>query len=301
MLTTTLGPLARTAGQSPPAAVPSFLELEITGFCQLKCVHCYADSVPHGDRGTMTTREWEQVIEQAAVLGVKMVQFIGGEPTLDPDLPGLVRFALDRHLMVYVYSNLVHVTPPLWDLFGQPGVSLGTSWYSARPGMHAAITGRRGSYARTRAGIAEAVRRGIPVRAAIVEVEKNQGLERAAAELRHLGVTDIRIRRAQGVGRAATDAAGHDVAELCGHCGLDRAAVLPDGQLTPCVIDRWLECGNVRDTPLAEILPGAPWRHTMTLVPRHDDVRDCGPDCPPAGDGEDCPPASSCTACSPAY
>lgn len=24
--------------------IPSFLELEITGFCQLRCVHCYAES-----------------------------------------------------------------------------------------------------------------------------------------------------------------------------------------------------------------------------------------------------------------
>jgi MoaA/NifB/PqqE/SkfB family radical SAM enzyme len=165
----------------------------------------------------------------------------------------------------------------------------------ADPGIHAGITGSQASYARTRASIAEAVRRGIPVRAAIVETVENQGIEQAAAELRRLGVTDIRIRRAQGVGRAARGTSGHDVSELCGNCGVDRAAVLPDGQLTPCVVGRWLACGNVRDTPLAEILSGAAWRHTMTLVPRHAEGRsDCPPasTCPPASDGNDCPPAS---------
>jgi len=136
-----------------------------------------------------------------------------------------------------VYSNLVHVTPPLWDLFSQPGMSLGTSWwYSADPGMHAEVTGSQASYARTRASIAEAIRRGIPVRAAIVEIADNQGIEEAAAELRRLGVTDIRIRRAQGVGRGARGDSGQQVSELCGNCGIDRAAVLPDGQLTPCVV-----------------------------------------------------------------
>jgi MoaA/NifB/PqqE/SkfB family radical SAM enzyme len=249
----------------------------------------------------MTTADWEGVIDQAAALGIETVQFIGGEPTLDPDLPNLVRHALGKGLKAYVYSNLVHVTPQLWEAFSQPGVALGTSWYAADSGTHAKVTGSRGSFARTRASIVEAVRRGIPVRAAVVEVIEGQGAEEAAAELRRLGVADIRIRRAQGVGRAANGTPGQDVAELCGHCGLGRAAVLPDGQVTPCVIGRWLICGNVRETSLAQILSAQEWERTITSVPRPGDIRDCGPDCPPASDGNDCPPASSCTACSPAY
>jgi MoaA/NifB/PqqE/SkfB family radical SAM enzyme len=240
----------------------------------------------------MTTGDWENVIDQAAAIGVKMVQFIGGEPTLDPGLPRLIRHALGKGLKVYVYSNLVHVTPELWELLSQPGMFLGTSWYSAGPGTHAQITGSQASYARTRANITEAVRRGIPVRAAIVAITPDQDTGQAAAELRRLGVTDIRIRPSQGVGRAAHDS-GEDVAELCGNCGLDRAAILPDGQLVPCAIGRWLDCGNVRDTPLADLLSGPAWQHTLTLVPRHADVRACAPDnCPPASDGNDCPPAS---------
>jgi hypothetical protein len=172
---------------------------------------------------------------------------------------------------VYGYSNLVHVTPALWELFSQPGMLLGTSWYSADPGKHAEITGSRASYTRTRASIAEAIRRGIPVRAAIVEITKDQGIEQAAAELRRHGVADIRVRPSQGIGRAAQGSSGQDVSELCGNCGLDRAAVLPDGQLVPCAIGRWLDCGNVHDTPLADLLSD---------------------NCPPASDGNDCPPAS---------
>lgn len=294
MLTITVELMRDTSATGTlPVGIPSFLELEITGFCQLKCIHCYAESGPHGGRGTMTTDNWEHVIDQAAAIGVKMVQFIGGEPTLDPDLPRLIRRALGNGLKVYVYSNLVHVAPDLWELFSQPGMLLGTSWYSAAPAKHAQITGSRAGHARTRANIEEAIRRGIPVRVAIVDVTRDQDTDQAAAELRRLGVTDIRIRPAQHVGRAAHDGSGDDVAELCGNCGLDRAAILPDGQLTPCAIGRWLDCGNVRDTPLADLLSSPAWRHTLTVVPRHADVRACAPDsCPPASDGNDCPPAS---------
>jgi hypothetical protein len=39
----------------------------------------------------------------------------------------LIRYALQIELRVDVYSNLVHVTPALRELFELPGVYLGTS------------------------------------------------------------------------------------------------------------------------------------------------------------------------------
>src|SRR5215475_2642788 len=89
--------------------VPSFLELETTGKCQLQCTHCYNSSGPDGGTGTMTPDDWRNVIDQAAALGIASVQFIGGEPTMDSDMPELARYALATGLKVYVYSNLVHV------------------------------------------------------------------------------------------------------------------------------------------------------------------------------------------------
>jgi MoaA/NifB/PqqE/SkfB family radical SAM enzyme len=286
MLTT-----ANATTSPPQTSVPPFVELEITGRCQLECRHCYAESGPRGDRGTMTTADWEHVIDQAATIGVEMVQFIGGEPTLDPDLPRLIRYALGRDLKVNVYSNLVRITAEMWELFSRPGMALGTSWYSADPVVHAKITGRRTSFEATRASIIEAVRRGIPVRAAIVEIIEDQDIAEAEAGLRRLGVTDIRIRKSQGLGRAAQSGAGQDVSELCGRCGIGRAAIMPDGRLTPCVVGRWLDAGNVRETPLGDLLAGEAWQRRLAAVPRRE-LTACAPDCPPASDGNDCPPAS---------
>ncbi|MGH3885798.1 MAG: radical SAM protein [Pseudonocardiaceae bacterium] len=124
--------------QSLPVDATSFLELEITGLCQLKCRHCYADSSPESDHGTMTADDWERVINEEHAFFVDIVQFIGGEPTLHPGLSRLVRYALGKGLKVDVYTNLVHVTPELWELFSLSGVSLGTSWYSADSDRHAA-------------------------------------------------------------------------------------------------------------------------------------------------------------------
>ncbi len=60
--------------------------------------------------GILSADDWIDVIDQTARLGTRMVQFIGGEPTLHPALPTLIRHALDRELSVEVFSNLVHVS-----------------------------------------------------------------------------------------------------------------------------------------------------------------------------------------------
>lgn len=275
---------ASKLGAIPPE-IPSFLELEITQFCQLSCAHCYSESGPHGSRGTMTALDWEHVMDQAAALGVDTVQFIGGEPTLDPDLSRLIRYALETGLKVDVYTNLVHITPGLWELFSQPGVSLGFSWYSAEPDKHAEVTGSRASHTRIKANIREALRLGIPLRAGIVEIVDGQGTERAEAELRALGVTNMRVDRARGVGRAAN---GKEpvVSELCGRCGRGRAAIGIDGQLTPCVLGRFLVAGNVKDTQLGDILGGAAWRTIVASVPSVDACVTCTP-----ADSDDCNPS----------
>lgn len=102
----------------------------------------------------MTVEDWGRSIDQLADLGTRMVQFIGGEPTLHRGLPELVRQALDRGLSVEVFTNLVHIGPALWEVLSRPGVQLATSYYSDDAAQHE----------RTTANLVEAVRRLIPTR-----------------------------------------------------------------------------------------------------------------------------------------
>lgn len=229
-----------------------FAWLEITSKCQLLCEHCYADSGPGGTHGTMRSRDWRRVIDQLAEQGVSMVQFIGGEPTLHPDLPALAGHALDRGLRVEIFSNLVRVPAEVWELLERPKASLATSYYSDDPAEHAGIT-RRPSYARTKANIAEAVRRKIPIRAGVVDVREGQRSVAAQRELTALGVPEIGTDRLRQVGRGIR-ASRPDTSQLCGRCASGVVAVSPDGAVWPCVFSRWLPIGNVLETTLAEIL-----------------------------------------------
>jgi MoaA/NifB/PqqE/SkfB family radical SAM enzyme len=273
----------------------SFLELELTGRCQLACAHCYADAGPTADHGTMSIDDWRTVIGDAATLGIRGVQFIGGEPTMHPGFPQLLEHAIQTGLKVEVFTNLAHVDPHCWSLYQHPSVSLATSYYSDLAAEHDKVTGRRGSHARTRANIAQAVARQIPIRAGIIGVLDRQRVQQARADLAALGVQRIRIDRRRAVGRAAFPNGQPSVTELCGRCGRGRAAISPHGDLSPCVLSRWLIAGNLRQQRLGEILAGPRWQQLVTLIPRRAPSA-CNPD----SDGDDCAPAET-DACAPAY
>ncbi|MBM7771330.1 MoaA/NifB/PqqE/SkfB family radical SAM enzyme [Actinokineospora baliensis] len=235
--------------------------------------------------------DWERVIDQAAGLGVEMVQFIGGEPTLHRSLPDFVGRALGRGLQVEVFSNLVHVPERLWEVFTQPGVQLATSYYSDSATEHEAITKGRGSYKRTKANIAEAGRRSIPLRVGLIDVADEQRVEQAREELTALGVTgEVRVDHLRQVGRGVRTVEP-DVSQLCGHCGKGKVAVAPDGSVWPCVFSRWMPVGNVRQDSLAEILSGpalaeaiAQLEQQFAATPHSGKPCDpqCGPNCGPA-------------------
>jgi MoaA/NifB/PqqE/SkfB family radical SAM enzyme len=226
------------------------LALELTQKCQLTCIHCYSESAPHRGHGLMTGPDWRALLDDAAEIGVEQVQFIGGEPTLHPECAALVNYALAAGLRVEVFTNLAHVRPPWWSLFQRPGVSVATSYYSDDAAAHDAVTGQRGSHARTRANIAKAVRLGVRLRAGVVDMGE---VGSARADLESLGVERIRVSPVQEIGRARVQRP-EAAARLCGHCGQDRVAVNSDGDVTPCVMIRWLRVGNVRDTGLKDVV-----------------------------------------------
>ncbi|MEU5695251.1 radical SAM protein [Actinosynnema sp. NPDC020468] len=262
------------------------LALELTGRCQLTCSHCYAESSPRGDHGVMNTADWLCVLDSAAKYGVRTVQFIGGEPTLHPGCIDLVSHALSLDIGVEVFTNLTWVNEDLWALYRHPGTTVATSYYTDDAEVHDSFTGVRGSHHRTRSNIAEAVQRGVRIRARVIDI--GDGGTAARSELGLLGVTDVRVGKIQGIGRAAHQGPP-TVADLCGGCGIGQAAVDHRGDVTPCVMAKWLRVGNILRDPLETILDGPCMRARISTMATEFKLQshtggDCGPK---AGDEDD--------------
>ena len=231
-----------------------------------------------------------------------MVQFIGGEPTLHPDLPALVGHALAAGLEVEVFSNLVHVGPAMWEVFARPGVRLACSYYSDDAAQHAAVTGRAASHERTRGNIVEAIARAIPLRVGVIDVADGQRVDAAVAELTALGVVDVGVDRLRQVGRGVRDSQP-SMDELCGNCAAGVLAVAPDGTVWPCVFTRWLSVGSVHTDSLSAILTGEGVSQVRSDLADHlaAPVARCSPDDRNAKCGPSCNPNCNpgCTPCSP--
>lgn len=265
------------------------VEIVLTERCNMRCSsHCYVQAGPHRGHGTMTVGDWTRLLAESVALGASGVQFIGGEPTLHPDFTGLVAAVGKLGLSIEVFSNLTHTRPDWWDLFAEYGVRLATSYYSDRADEHDRVTGTRGSHAKTRANIVEALRRGVPIRASVIEVLAGQRVEQARADLRRLGVRHIKIDCTRGVGNGAAGGLP-STAELCGRCGDRRVAVTPDGGVGPCSIGaQFMSAGKVHEAPLRDILEGAAWQQLLQRVPVRAD-QGCNPD----NDSNDCAPAET--------
>lgn len=129
--------------------------------------------------------------------------------------------------------------------------------------------------------------RGITIRAGIVDVLPDQRVTEARAELRSMGVKQIKTDRVRAVGRAALPGWKPTLDEMCGRCTRGRAAILPDGDLAGCVLSRDFPVGNVRETRLADLLGGKDWEALAARIPLP--VRAA---CPP-DDSNDCAPAGT--------
>lgn len=81
---------------------PQSAFLAVTSACPNHCWHCSAAGRPGSD---LSTEEWERTIDQCLELGASIIGFTGGEPCLQPDLPALVRRAVEGGAATIVFSS----------------------------------------------------------------------------------------------------------------------------------------------------------------------------------------------------
>ena len=237
----------------------AFLWLELNRLCNLRCVHCYNDSGPQRDAaGTLDHADFLRVLDDAAALGCRSVQFIGGEPTLEPRLAELIGHARARGFtFVEVYTNATHVPDPLLQCLVQQRADVAVSLYAEDPAVHDAITGRIGSHARTVQNLCRLVGAGLKVRVSIIAMPQNEHhVEATRRFAESLGITDVGVDRARAIGRAVVLLGAEPqggLQQLCGHCWKGSLCVSHTGDVYPCIMSECLTIGSIKSQPLADL------------------------------------------------
>ena len=97
---------------SGDGAQPFIVIWEVTRACQLACIHCRAEAIPHRDPAELSTEEGRKILDDLAALETPrpMVVLTGGDPLERPDLAELVAYGSGLGLRVAVSPS---VTPRL--------------------------------------------------------------------------------------------------------------------------------------------------------------------------------------------
>lgn len=73
--------------------------------CNLKCVHCYAQSKDIEYKDELTTAQGKELIDDLAQFGAPVILFSGGEPTMRKDLPELAMYARSKGMRAVISTN----------------------------------------------------------------------------------------------------------------------------------------------------------------------------------------------------
>ena len=167
--------------------VPLSAGLEISDRCNEVCVHCYQEQ---GRKGEMTTEELFRVLDELAAMGVLLLTLSGGEATLRKDFLQIVEYARSKGFAVRLFTNGLTMTRELAQSLGKLAVQMvEISVYSTQAETHDFVTGVRGSFEKTIAGVRNLVEAGVGVtiKSPVMNVNEHE-LADYAAFARALGV-----------------------------------------------------------------------------------------------------------------
>jgi radical SAM protein with 4Fe4S-binding SPASM domain len=178
-------------------SAPYRMDLAVTYKCDQGCAHCYVDSSRKdtGNLKDLDTNDFKRVIDRVVNIGIPHVIFTGGEATLRPDLPELIRYANEKRLVTGLNTNGRKLAEEEYagELAGALLDHVQVTLFSADPAVHNKIAGAKG-FKQTVRGIKNMIEVGIPVMTNTTVTKQNAaGIEDLIKFLADLGMTRFAV------------------------------------------------------------------------------------------------------------
>jgi radical SAM protein with 4Fe4S-binding SPASM domain len=282
----------------------SMVYYEVTGACNMSCLHCYAGSSasdgPQIIPSAGASQKDSELFDEIAASGVRRIQFIGGEPFFDWErLEGLCTLARGRFDQVEIATNGTVMNDRMIAFIKANSIKLSVSLYSHLASVHDSITCSPGSHSLTLSHLFKLKEAGVDFYIACVSMDRNSPDIKGTIDFirHHFGMT-IKPKPLRLTGRAAVGFVDKEGLEkrritLSSFTGtFEREDFLSnmhfhncygrgpyighDGKIYPCVMERRFSIGDITANSWAEILAGEAFRDAIRLTKdRIEGCRDC--------------------------
>jgi MoaA/NifB/PqqE/SkfB family radical SAM enzyme len=185
--------------------LPNLMSIAVNDACNAHCGHCsFYDGVDDPHRQPMMLPQVAQAIAAAQELGVSVINIVGGEPLLRPDLAEIIRSVDKDRSTVLLFTNGWHLVERAADLRRAGLDSIYVSLDAADSQRHDALRQTPGLFDRAVAGLKAAKKLGFSVGISATltpEAYQSGELKRLVELGKSLGVHEVLVFDALPSGR----------------------------------------------------------------------------------------------------
>ena len=142
---------------------PFMVSYSITKKCNLKCKHCYSESVDQAAADELSIEEAFQLMDDLSKWGIGLLVIDGGEPLCREDLLDVVKYASTKGMRTTIGSNGTLIDEAMAKKMLSAGVrSVAISVDGADAQTHDSFRGVSGAFEQTLKGVAACRAAGLP-------------------------------------------------------------------------------------------------------------------------------------------
>jgi radical SAM protein with 4Fe4S-binding SPASM domain len=146
-----------------PVQPPFMVSYSITTKCNLKCKHCYSESVDQASPDELTTEEAFQLIDELSRWGIGLLIIDGGEPLCRADVLDIVKHASSKGIRTTIGSNGTLIDESMAKkMLGAGVMAVAISVDGADAKTHDSFRGVTGAFEQTLKGIEACRNTGMP-------------------------------------------------------------------------------------------------------------------------------------------
>ena len=253
----------------------TFAWIEVTKSCNLRCIHCYNEAeYQEYSRRIMKFSDFTYAVDMLEDMGVRRIQLIGGEPYILGDkLSKMLKYIKDKFEFIEIFTNGTLIKDnEIKELIDNNISQVALSLYSNIPSEHDKVTKSKGSYNKLISTIEQLKENKIPFRIANVRMKDIEVGENQIGTIQpKSGYDFVRLS-----GRANLDLYNKDLLKqklitkkyfqkkisprsieenMQGHnCFSDRLYIDMDLNVYPCVMERRIKHGNIKEDKLKDII-----------------------------------------------